>query len=80
MKKTAVDKRTLTEDILVNLMYDVASNLLTKVQTGKASHQDISNAIKLLQHNGITVAVNKGNPLDVLSQDLPFHGDFTVSN
>ena len=74
------DKRKLAEDLMVDIMYATAESLLDKIRTGEAKPQDISNAIKLLHNNGITVAVNKGNPLDILSEELPFHGDFTVVN
>ena len=77
---TSVTKRERAEEMMVDLMYGIAENLLTKLRTGEASHQDISNAIKLLQNNGITVAVNKGSPLDILKEDLPFHGTYTMTN
>lgn len=63
------------EDMMVELMHDIAQVLLDRVRSGEATNQDISNAIKLLQNNGITVTVNKGDPLDVLSKDLPFESD-----
>lgn len=74
------DKRKLAEDLMVDIMYATAETLLEKIRDGTAKPQDISNAIKLLQNNGITVAVNKGNPLDILEKELPFYGDYTVSN
>ena len=74
-----LNKRELAEEMMVDLMYGIAETLLAKVRSGEAAPQDISNAIKLLQNNGITVAVNKGNPLDILKEDLPFHGQYTVT-
>lgn len=57
---------------LENLLQLTAEELLKRVQTGEATHQDISNALKLLKDNHVTVDVKKGDPLDILSQSLPF--------
>lgn len=73
------EKRRVSEEMMVDLMYEVANHLLLKVRSGEATPQDISNALKLLRDNGITVSVNKGNPLDILSEELPFHGEFTMT-
>lgn len=74
------DKRKLAEDLMVDIMYATAETLLEKIRNGTAQPQDISNAIKLLKNNGITVAVNKGNPLDILSEELPFHTEHMMMN
>ncbi|MCK4260072.1 MAG: hypothetical protein KAX49_13925 [Halanaerobiales bacterium] len=71
----AQNKRQIAENLMVDLLSEIADNLLEKVRAGDATHQDISNAIKLLNNNGITVAVNKGQPLGVLQESLPFHSD-----
>lgn len=60
-------------------MYEMASQLLERIRSGEAAPQDFSNAIKLLQNNGITVAVNKGTPLAILKEDLPFTSDHVMA-
>lgn len=81
MMKTSTpeEKKKLAEDMMVDLMYGIAETLLKKIQEGTASHQDISNAIKLLKDNGINVSVNKGTPLAILAEELPFQSDHLLS-
>lgn len=76
---TPEEKKKLAEDMMVDLMYGIAETLLEKIQEGTASHQDISNAIKLLKDNGINVSVNKGTPLAILAEKLPFQSDHLIS-
>ena len=64
--------RQETESLMDQLLYSVSDTLLNKVLIGEASSQDIANAIKLLHNNGITVEVKKGDPLTLLSEELPF--------
>jgi len=49
-----------TEELMVELMADMTRKLLAKVKSGEASSSDISNAIRLLQNNNITVTIKKG--------------------
>ena len=65
-----------TEELMDILLYSVSQNLLDKIQAGEATPQDISNAIKLLHNNGITVEVKKGDPLSILSEEVPFESDY----
>lgn len=68
-------KKRLAEDLMVDLLYEIAEKLREKIRAGEATHQDIANAIRLLNSNGITVAINEGNPLELLKEDLPFVTD-----
>lgn len=54
------------------LHYEVSRQLLEKVKSGEATHQEISNAIKFLHNNGITAEVKQGDPLDLLQESLPY--------
>lgn len=76
---SSVDKRKTAEEVMVDLLLLVAKELYDRIRSGEASPSDISNAIKLLQNNGITVAVNKGEPLDILAEVLPFEELANVS-
>lgn len=75
-----MSKRRLTEEILVDLLYETAQELLRRIRAGEASPQDISNAIKLLHNNGITVAVNNREVISGLLEDLPFESDYVLLN
>ena len=66
------------EELLYTLMEASAEELLARIKSGEASPQDISNAIRLCKENGIDIHVKKGEPLDVLSESLPFEGDNVV--
>lgn len=69
-----------SEEILASLLDVVSRELLVRIKLGDASHQDIANAIKLLNNNGITVEPTKGDPLDILKEELPFHSDTAFTN
>jgi len=73
-----------TEELMVELMADMTRKLLAKVKSGEASSSDISNAIRLLQNNNITVTIKKGDPSAYLLEDkdgdLPFEVDFPLVN
>lgn len=60
------------ENTLESLLQLVANELVERVSSGRAEHQDISNAIKLLKDNHVNVDVKQGDPLDILSEKLPF--------
>lgn len=73
-------KRRMTEELMVELLYETTQELLKKIRSGEATHQDISNIIKLLHNNDITVAVKHGEIPEGILEDLPFHGSHTVIN
>lgn len=66
------------EQVLYDLMEASAKELLDRIRAGEASPQDISNAIRLCKENGIDIHVKKGEPLDILSEELPFEGENVV--
>lgn len=72
-------KKHVAEELMVDLMLKVVEDLKYKIEAGEASSGDVRNAISLLKDNSITVAITKGEPLDLLSSDetLPFHGKNT---
>jgi len=74
------NKRKLAEDIMVDLLYETAQVLLERIRSGEATPQDISNIIKLLHNNDITVAIKEGEIPDGMLEDLPFQSDLTVVN
>lgn len=63
-----------TEELLGRLHEAVADDLLRKVESGEATIQEITAAIKFLKDNGIEVADVEDSPLDDLAKSLP---DFT---
>lgn len=78
---TKNDKKKKTEEALIELMLGIAEGLLMKIKANEASPQDISNAIKLLQNNEITIAIDRAEEgLPILKEDLPFHSSSSVSN
>lgn len=68
------------EDLLVEILDQTAHSLLKRIKDGTASHQDISNAIKLLKDNGIDCS--KGSPThDVITEigeNLPYPDPSTI--
>jgi hypothetical protein len=72
-------KKHKAEEIMVDLMVKLTEELMYKIQSGEASSQDVRNAISLLKDNNVTVAVTKGEPLNILKEDkvLPFEGRHT---
>lgn len=61
-----------TEDVLNGLFCAVTEELARRIRSGEAAPADINNAIKLLKDNGITCDSKVGEPIDILSQILPF--------
>lgn len=71
--KLANELKHKAELRMVELLDEITEELLRRVQSGDASPQDISNAIRLLKENGIDIHVSKGDPLDILKEEvLPF--------
>jgi|AntRauTorcE11898_2_1112593.scaffolds.fasta_scaffold03928_2 hypothetical protein len=71
-------KKTNIEDILLDLLEATSEELLVRIESGEASPQDISNAIRLCKENGIDISIKKGEPLDIISKKLPFEGENVV--
>jgi hypothetical protein len=67
------------EDMMGILLARMTELLLNKLETGQFTHQDFSNAIKLLKDNDITIEIKKGDPLDILAEELPFASDTLVN-
>lgn len=68
-----------TEEMMVRLLHAATEDLLTRIEQGEASPQDISNAIRICKENDVTIAIKEGKPLGVLDKQLPFHGENVVS-
>lgn len=56
-----------------------AEELLERVRSGEAKPTDITNALKLLEKNGVGIDVDSGDPIEILAntlgeegEDLPF--------
>lgn len=64
--------RTNSERIeVLNTLFDLTvDDLLKRVRSGQASHQELSLAIKLLSDNGIEVLPEASNPLGDLVDEL----------
>ena len=73
-----MDKRKMTEELMVDLLYETARELLNRLRSGEATPQDVSNIIKLLHNNDINVAIKNGEIPQGLLEPLPFQGTFTV--
>lgn len=59
-------------EALLGLLHDaVASDLLRRIQTGEASPQELSVAVKFLKDNGIEALPNGSSPLKKLAESLP---------
>lgn len=60
-----------SEELLGRLHDAVASDLLQKVESGEATAQELSAAIKFLKDNGIEALAVNTNPLQKLADSLP---------
>lgn len=60
-----------TEELLGLLHNAVADDLLQKVQSGEATAQELSAAIKFLKDNGIEAVAPDDSPLAKLADSLP---------
>lgn len=59
------------EQLLVKLHHALGQELLNRVLDGTATSGDLSVALNLLKHNGISVEPRKGDPLSALMDSLP---------
>lgn len=60
-----------SEELLGSLHDAVAADLLRKVQSGEATAQELSAAIKFLKDNGIEAVAENNDPLKDLAAELP---------
>lgn len=60
-----------TEELLGRLHDAVASDLLSKIESGEATPAEISAAIKFLKDNGIEALPEENDTLKKLSSELP---------
>lgn len=67
------------ESMMVKLLHATTKELVKRIQSGEASPQDISNAIRLCKENDVSIEIKEGKPLPVLDEDLPFMGDNVVA-
>lgn len=73
-------KKHHIEDMMIDLLEKVTSDLLAKVVSGEATSNDIANAIRLLKENDIDIHIQKGEPLGFLDKlDIPFESDTKAS-
>lgn len=59
------------DDLMTRLFTLTTEQLIERIASGEASTGDISNALKLLHQNGISVGKIQGSGLDRLEQVLP---------
>ena len=64
-------KKKATEDQFNLLHQIVTEELLARIQSGKASTQDLKAAIEWLHKNDITGVAVEGNPLSKLAAIMP---------
>lgn len=57
-------------DILNTLHQMVASDLIKRIQSGEATIQEVSAAIKFLKDNDITADIEFNNPIRQLEQEV----------
>lgn len=57
-------------DVLNTLHQMIAADLIKRIQSGEASIQDISAAIKFLKDNNITADIQFSKPLQQLDQEV----------
>jgi hypothetical protein len=63
------------EDLLANLHSEVATDLLRRVQSGEATSQELSVAVKFLKDNNIEAQMTENSPLAHLVDSLPMFDD-----
>lgn len=68
-------KGKASEELLAKLHNAVATDLLKKVESGEATAQELSAAIKFLKDNGIEAERTPGSTVDKLAQVLPAFDD-----
>lgn len=67
------------EELLELLWVETVKEILRRVKDQTASPTDISNALKLLRDNGITLDLSKGDALDFLKDIKLDEGDFDTA-
>lgn len=72
-------KKKLIKERLLDLLEVVSIELLERIQSGEASPQDISNAIRLCKENDVDIRITEGQPLAVLDNNMPFEGQNVVN-
>ena len=63
------------EDLLNGLHQMVAADLIRRIQTGEATIQEVSAAIKFLKDNDVTADIEFSKPLQALEQDVVTVGE-----
>ena len=58
-------------DLLADLHSEIAKDLLRRVQSGEATSQEISVAVKFLKDNNIEAQPIEGSPLAGLIESIP---------
>ena len=68
-------------EALERLHTEVAEDLLERVRSGEATHQELLAAIQLLKHNNITVPplAKDGSKLRKLVDAMPFQDDDDIA-
>jgi len=68
------------EELLYDLMETTVEELVERIESGEASPQDISNAIRIMKENDIDTTIRKGKELGIIDndEDLPFEGENVV--
>ena len=61
--------------LMERLHQEIAEDLLKRVQSGEATSQELSVAVKFLKDNGIEAQVTKDSPLANLIDSLPDFDD-----
>tara|TARA_B100001142_G_scaffold241560_1_gene240564 strand:+ start:403 stop:609 length:207 start_codon:yes stop_codon:yes gene_type:complete len=63
------------KDLLADLHNEVALDLLRRVQSGEATSQELSVAVKFLKDNNIEAQMTENSPLANLVDSLPVFDD-----
>ena len=66
------------EELLADLHSEVAKDLLRRVQSGEASSQELSVAVKFLKDNNIEAQPVDGSPLAALIDSIPVFDEDTL--
>ena len=64
--------------LMERLHQEIAEDLLKRVQSGDATSQELSVAVKFLKDNGIEAQATKDSPLANLIDSLPDFDDDTL--
>ena len=63
------------KDLLADLHNEVALDLLRREQSGEATSQELSDAVKFLKDNNIEAQMTENSPLANLVDSLPVFDD-----